>query len=472
MFEVSFVDSISATAGLRLSLSGNGLRAVKSGTDFGMPELHRAVVSNLMVDGETYPAAAYGNRVITLALDATHLTNPDDAAAQIQKLMREVDRAENFLRYRPDTTNPVYFRTFRSSLSRVQWDGITKRGTATIVARPFAFGEKVTLNAVTVNNDPAAVSNGMFWDVTGVAGDVETPALIRIDNTTPFNAGVLASVLAVRRRGTPSAMPLVLQCESMSQLTDTTFPGNDTAMSGAGSNYARCSFATTQTVVARVKINNWPAAPSVDARGRYRVWVRCRQTVATDVMQLGVGFGAPGMTANILNDLVTLPTNTTNLRWIDLGDLSMPVFGDPVDDGGVQLPIVGLGIQLRAARVSGTGNLDLDCILLMPADDTYCSMLWTVAGTQVPGYLMLDGVKDAVYPMDVVSGVQQLHSNGGGIPRTGGLPMLYPNQTNRICMIMNASPPGQTNLADDKTHTANVVLSYYPRYISVRPVGS
>ena len=58
----------------------------------------------------------------------------------------------------------------------------------------------------------------------------------------------------------------------------------------------------------------------------------------------------------IVNDAVTLPSNT-NIKWVDLGDLAMPIFGDPVDDGGTQLPVVGQGLQVQAQRVSGTGTL-------------------------------------------------------------------------------------------------------------------
>ncbi len=466
-FDLAFVDSISASASLRLALNSTGWHTLDD-TVFGVPPMRRAVVSTVLSDGDQIPASAYGNRVITLALDAQHLS-PDDAAAQVQKLMRELDRPYNILRYRPDTTNPVYFRTFRSDMTEVPWDAILRRATVSIVAEPFAYGEKIIVSGITINNDPNNGSNGMFFDLSSVRGDVETPVMIRLNNAAPFNTGTMSSVFAVRRRGTPSSMPLVLQCESMTLGTNTALPGNDPVMSGGGSNYAKFSPADA-LMAQRLSITNWPSAPSVDARGRYRVWLRCRQNTTTDVFNLQFTYGAPGIIAgNVANDTVAL-SGTANRRWIDLGDLAMPIFGDPVDDGGAQLPVVGLALGVSVQRVSGTGTFDMDCLLLVPADDRYCSVKWpSASGSSPPTDWMLDGVHDAVYALDAGP---QVHSSNGAIARTGGLPMLYPGVTNRIVAIINACPPGVLNINDSTGDTVSVQVEYYPRYVLVRPINS
>jgi hypothetical protein len=469
------MDNLTATSPTRLRLNLNddiNIRTLADGTDFGVPELDRAYADTLLVDGAIVPAAAYGNRWLTLALRFQRAPDLDANAALLQSVIRELDRPSNFLRYQAGTSSPLFFRTLRSSASSITWDPVSQEARIPILAEPFAHGQRVDLAPVTVNNDPAAVSNGMYWDVTGVTGDVETPPLIRITNSAPFSVGALSSVIGIRRHGTPANMPLVLQCEAMTLGTDTTLPGNDATMSGSGSNYARCSFATNASMAERLTIANFPPSALIDARGRYRVWLRNRQSIGGDVFAVRLTYGAPGVTSNIINDTVTLFSDT-NRRWTDLGDFTVPLFADPVEDGpsGVQMPPVGLGLAVQAQRVSGAGTFDMDSLLLVPADDgEYASIRWSIVGAQPPAYLVLDSVHDLIYPMD---GGGLMHSNNQGITRSGGLPMLSPNQTNRLVMIMNATPASTFSQIDSITHTATVAVSFWPRYASVaRPVAS
>src|SRR4030095_14840426 len=58
---------------------------------------------------------------------------------------------------------------------------------------------------------------------------------------------------------------------------------------------------------------------------------------------------------------------------LDLGTVPIPVGTDPVTVGPVgvdqQIPTLGIQMQLWASRPSGTGNLDWDYLVLIPADD-------------------------------------------------------------------------------------------------------
>lgn len=153
MYDLQFVDTISASPTVRLDLMGAGWTVLTS-TKFGMPELRRAVTSTLLTDGETYPSAAYSNRTITLVVRIGGDTD-DDIAALLQSLMRELDRPSNLLLYRPDTTEPVFFRTFRTGPDQVFWDPFTKELTAQIPAEPFGYGLREDLPQVTVYADPA-----------------------------------------------------------------------------------------------------------------------------------------------------------------------------------------------------------------------------------------------------------------------------------------------------------------------------
>lgn len=462
--------SVTSPSQTRLNLHDLATIITTSDTDWGMPEFDRAVVSNLLADDAITPASAYGPRQIVLALDFPE-TDEDLVASRVQAVIREINRAKNLIRWKPPgASNPVWWQTRRSAPSDIRWDSL-HQAKIPIWCKPFALGPRVDLAPVVVSNDPAAVSNGMYIDISGVQGDVETPTLIRLTTAAPFTGGILYSVLSTRRRGTPANMPMIQQCESMTLGTDTTLPGNDAVMSGSGSNYARVSFATVTALDTRVSLANFPAVPTNDARGRYRVWLRNRQNTAGDLITMRLKVGAPGITTNITNDTVTLP-QSTNRRWTDLGEITIPLWADPVEDGlsGVEMPPVGLGLSIDVGRV-GSGTVDLDTILLMPADDQAAMINWALgaAGIQTPQYMVLDDVHDMLYPMDAGP---LMHSDNKALGRSGAFPKLAPGVTNRILLLTDANPRGVFTMADDKTWTITAQVSYWPQYLYVRPVGS
>ena len=462
-----FVDSIASSPTVRLDLNAGSLW-VGSGFDLSPPPVRRAYASSMLSDGDALSAWSYANRTLTIPIQL--LTDDADAAAlALQRLGRELARDSNFLLVQLGTV-PYFFRTlpapdyaFKVLKTLVQYG----RATLEIPAEPFAYGLKETVSQVTVNNDPAAGSNGLFFDVTAVKGDVETPLMMRITATGKFDSGVLSSVLATRRRGTPSSMPLVLQCESMTLGTDTTLPGNDAVMSGASSNYARCSFATNPTVLAsRVRTSLFPAAASVDARGVYRVFARNRQSVAGDVMELVLRFGSSDSASfNFVNAAVQV--TGTNRRWTDLGLLSMPLGNDPVGDGpsGSAIAVRGIAVEVAARRVSGSGNLDFDVLLFVPADDQLAFIRWPTADAAVDNYTV-DAGAGIIYPLE---GTTEIRSVASGVAFLGQLPLVSPGVTNRVVWMLNAGPANQ---ADDIADTTVIDPYYWPRYLFMRPVST
>lgn len=598
-YEIAFVDSLSTGYTTRLDL-GVAPWSMQAETTFGTPELRRATVATLLQDGERYPASAYTSRLITLVLDLRGASDDADATA-LQSLTRELDRPSNWLRYRPGTTNPVWFRTIRSELTQVVWDAVLHRVTAVVLAEPFAIGLPVRVGelnsnprfdsgisdwtgingatlshntnasfvhegtgslkivpdgintqsnahtsnyattagtwiygeawvlmpggwadlrfaldfydsaltqvgsdigiqtspaagewvqvtnmalapattawvrgririgsptpqptdvayvdqayliaASTINNNPAS-TNGCYFDVSSVIGDVETPAILKFRASHLTSKGPTA--IAGRRRGTPSSMPFLFQAEAASMGTDTSVQANDAVMSGSGSNYVRCTFATATAMTTRATFTI-PSISSTDARGTYRVFARYRKSVAGDTITMR-------WTAN--GDTYTTAASTTNRRWIDLGLMQLPVGPDPDCEGysGVTLPVGETSFALQAARTSGSGNLDIDCVLLMPADDWMLISDLAQTGDQV----VLDGVRQAVYAR-TGGGVTAYSTTTG---HAGGWPMLAPNQTNRLAVILNAA---STSVSDDITSTLGVAVSYYPRYLYLRPASS
>lgn len=460
IYRVQFVDVISSTPTIRLNLNNDTpWRLVKDGTSMPPPQLRRALAGSLLADGMLVPSAAYDNRIITLSLILLNDTTADAAATALQDLAHEIDRpGGNLLLWQPDTTAPVFFRTFRSDMRSIDWDPVEKRATVTLLAEPFAYGLKETLSLATVNNDPAAGSNGLFFDVSSVKGDVETPLCLSAPGTSLNVTGGRQGVVAVRRRGTPSSAPFVLQGESMTVGTNTTLQPNDAAMSGSSNNYLRCTF-TSASLQQRATMSTFPAAAGVDVRGTYRVFLRYRKTVSGDSIQVRIlGLGD---SQTVTNDTVTLPSGT-DVRYVDLGLLSWPLGPDPVDDGYSRsaLSVRGYSLQLDAGRTSGSGNLDIDALLFVPADDRLAIIKWPInPSTSV----IIDSTRDMVYTTGASGEVRSTE-----FPQiVGGLPMVSPNQTNRIYFVRDV---GSTSSGgDDKTGTVAITPYYWPRYLHTRP---
>lgn len=457
-----FVDSIAAAPSLRLDLDADPW-TTKRDTDFGFPQLRRAGASTLLTDGEHISASAYGNRILSLRLQVD-TASVDDTATEVQKLVRELNRPANLLRTQLGSA-PVFFRTFRSSPDRwlIHTDGSFLNIDAEVIAEPFALGlreDPVVL--ATVDTNPAN-ANGCFLDVTGVKGDVEAPAIIRWPSSAIVDDR--ETVFATRRRGAPSGAPFLLQAEAMTQGTNTTTQVNDVNFSGGGNNYSRCTF-TTATMQTRLSILDL-GTPSVDLRGRYRVLLRYRKNTSTDGINLQLRWGDADGWAPIDNDVYATP-NITTITTAHLGEISIPVGQDPVVDPATGVEMVvsdSFSLALRAERTSGAGTIDFDFLLLVPADDRFGIVHWNDDSTSPTDHWILATVNGSSSAHARDSSDQIISA---GAPILPSLPMLSPNQTNRIYMLRSTRPADAWNL----TTIPNVSISYQPRYLSVRPAAT
>lgn len=457
---VQFVDSIVTSPTVRLHLSDKPWKTL-AGTKYPQPRVKYAEVSTLLTDGTQIPASAYEDRTIFLELQLT-AADADTAATSLQSLFRELNRPTNVLKVQRDgATNAVYFRTKRTSTNDIASirpkGGLTKLSIE-IPAEPFAYGPEVTLSPVAVTNNPAAT---WYLDVTNVKGDVETPLILTMEYGDVTGKG--PAVVAVRRRGTPSSAPPPIQCESMTMGTNTTVSANDAVMSGAGSNYATCTF-TTATLQERLTSAVHPSSASVDARGLYRVFIRVRRSnnTATMAVQLKQTSG----TSTATNKKVTLPL-TTDRRWIDLDTIQIPFGYDPQYKlSGTEFPARGTVFSILAERTAGSGTLDFDVIVFMPADDRLS--IPSFPSSSGATSMVLDGTLDGAFPIGASGEVYARELVG----RDGAFPLLTPgSQTNRIFFLPNGN--GLASSAnDDITTVVDVTPSYYPRYLHVRPAST
>lgn len=469
-WQLAFVDSIAASPTVRLTVHSGpaGPWTMRDGTRFDPPPLRRAIPQSLLADGAAPASAAYDNRVIVLRLqlhDRGTQMDPDPAATQLQLLMRELDRPTNILKLQAGTTAPVFFRTYRSGPDAIDWDPVNREATVSVLAEPFALGLEETLSAAVVTNDPAAGSNGLFFDISSPKGDVETPLFLTLSSGV-VGTGRRRSALSVRRRGTPSATPLFLQAESMALAAAVTLPGADATMSGAGSNYARISYSGTTALVQRLSTTTrFPSSASVDARGTYRAFARVRQNTAADIHTMRLRHG--GADVQVTNSTVTLPQDlgpgAPTRKMIDLGKVQIPTGYDPVERGmsGVALATEGVYLALDAGRTSGSGTLDVDYLMLLPIDDKAMFVDWPENAT-VTDFVLEGGPAPSAYARNAsaqITSTQAVQIAGTGL-------MITPGVTNRIFFHRDVGTgTAATGSGDSVTATTTLTPSYYPRYV-------
>lgn len=467
---VQFVDRIATSPTVRFDLnSRNTVLVATEGIELSPPEYRRVTVSTMMSDGEIIPAASYGNRVLRFPLLPLGAT-AEAAATIIQNLTKELARPTNILKLQlQGMTAPVFFETFAApdyTLAMLRLL-LTARTTITleIPARPFALGTEETLGPFTVNDDPSNGSNGMYFDITGIKGDIETPLVLTLPTSTLYDSSDPMTVLAVRRRGTASNVPFWLDAEGMTLDTDTTLPGNSSVMVPAGgNNFTRTSFATNSNMVRRFHLDTFPVAVNADVRGTYRVFAGVRRSSATGTINVRLGYTASTAGVLVQNDSVAT-AESANRCHMDLGLITFPTGLDPVTRGysNVELSVKGRYIEVAAERASGSSNIDFDYLLFMPADDCLAMIDWGDAISSTDEFVV-DGVHELIYTQTTSDEVY------GSKPSvlSGGFPMVSPGVTNRIFWIRRAGRGATAT----KTETTVISVSYWPRYLFVRPAST
>lgn len=461
---IRFVDSIAASPTVRLDLNDEVTFWVKS-FNAAPPRLRRSVAANAMRDGINVGSAAYDGRTLTLEVEIRK-SSQDGGAAEIQKLWRELDRPTNYLMYQPQgATKPVFFRTFRSDASQlvdIMAQVAMRDVTIELLAEHAAIGLKETLGPFTVNDDPTAASNPCYVDLPAIIGDI--PADI-VYWDAGSNSSASERLLAMRWSSTPGAPVTSLQAESATLGADTTNPGGgpDAAMSGTGANnFRRTSFATNANMASRLQ---W--ASVVQPGGSYRVIAIVRRSGSSSTFQASVNV------VGIQYPAVTIAANASQRIVVDLGVVSWPD-ADPVGKSsvaGISGTTAG-ALDVSASRTSGAETLDWDVIHLIPAGGQYDavggSMALISGGPIRTRYVVSDGENGRAFCASTSSdptttAVAQYPSRVAG-----AFPQVAPGVTNRLYVLSWDAPLPTCGV----TSTTTVNISYWPRYLHVRPVST
>lgn len=462
---IQFVDAISASPTVRLNLNDN---APWRCPEFSAPppRLRRSTALNAMGNGGLPGSSVYDMRTVTMVLD---LAGTQDAqASQIQLLARELDRAENFLKYQPNgLTKPVFFRVFRSNITELEDKEARtpkRRLKVELLCQPEALGLREILGPYTVNNDPAAGSNGCYVDLTGVLGDVTVPFLMVDTSSVPSRFH-----MAVRQHGTPGSLTFFAQAEGLTLGTDTTNPGAgpDAAMSGTGTNnFVRTSFATSASLDTRL---TWTMPAGVEQHGIFRILAVVRRSDNTSTIK--VKSYASGWDTEDAAPTVTLPL-TTNRQLVDLGVMSnetLPMFlGSDARPGPAARNLL-----LQASRTSGAGTLDWDVVFLIPADEsTVMFSNGSELARDATADLVLDGLTSVAAKMpsgsDVFAGDSVYSAAQNQLQLSGRIPSLVPGRTNRLYFLTH-DYSATSNPRHTKADTESLTIHYWPAYLTIRP---
>jgi hypothetical protein len=144
--------------------------------------------------------------------------------------------------------------------------------------------------------------------------------------------------------------------------------------------------------------------------------------------------------------------------------VQVPLGADPITDGysGTPLPTAGMQWRIYAERLSGAGTLDLDALVLVPADDRLGLVKWPDTLPSAGASLVLDGAASRIYALGSGGDVQAVQP----AELAGALPMVTPGQAARVAWMLDA---GITATAgDDKTLTTTITPYYWPRFLYVR----
>lgn len=447
-YRVQFVDAATSSPTVRLDVSNDLPWRCLVATALDPPTLNRAIAGTLLADGQIIPAAAYDNRIVTLVLQLQGVLTDDQAAAYLQALVRQCNQPTNILLWQPATSQPVFFRTFRADLSMDEWSPVNKQVTVRIPAEPFAVGPVEThLGTVTVPDG----GGNMYVDLTGIKGDVETPLKIDFGPTGGGTVTATQEVFATRRSLSSIALnPFV------DATTGTPVTGDTSVTAGV----MRTTFAsgTTHQVRANYLTN---LGANRDSRGRFRVFVKIKKSVSGDVITMQLNS----------ETVVTLPTGNAQ-SMVDLGYLSNPTGGDPITDGysgSDATPPSEQSLAISIGRTSGSGNLDVYSLQVIPADDQFAIVSRPAQTAIFSIHQIWDGPRRTFYTARV-SPATIIGGTTAPIAGTAQL-MVSPGMTNRLFLIGNVTPGADISGGIfGGSASASVILSYWPRYVYVRPL--
>lgn len=463
-----FVDSIAASPTVLLDLNNGPFVVDSSRVDLSPPDYDQSWSNNSLAHGSRLLWEKATNRTLTVPIHIITSSVPAMETA-ITNLGNRL--AQNGILKVQYGSTPLFFRTFGNPTYSMKIRRALRDSTSVdlkIAAEPFGYGlrQEVAGSPFTLSNDPS-IATGCKFDISGIQGDVSTPLLMIVTSTGSTN-GVLNrwSHIATRRRGTPSNIDCVVQGEAMTLGTDASVVAGDASMSG--SSKLRITPGTTGMVLRASDTFPANGTPHIDNRGEYLVYARVAKTVAGDTWDVQLKYGQSSAAIIASNDVQRCPAGVNGPFFLNLGKVPVPIGPDPMTHGfsGVDTKALAAFIGLYAQRVAGTGNLDIDYLYFVPADDQTLIVRFPSTDVQYA----IDGTTDsggAVYGFPYPAMDEILTTAPAQIVGGGGFPEVTPGVTNRIYWLRNIDPTGTV---DAVGNTTTIRAFVWPRWReAVRP---
>lgn len=408
-----------------------------------------------------------------------------DASAHISALSKILQRDKGWLLFQREALHqPVFLRWYRSEDQAVSWERAKHDEYSLPVildCDPFLRGEPVILPTQVIVNNPAdAGANPASYELPPIKGDAPAPLRVQIvpdigpdwSGFQPFMASTAYDASEVW--GGPILWDLVA-----AQWLDA---GNGTGGDVADAAYVGGSYRLTDLDLVSSLATRLVGGPATaPPPGLYKALVRVTLTQQLAFSQVQVRMGQIYNGTQIRYGKTVLIDRANQISaspytcWADLGEFMFPFGAQHVDLDDIDAAAIP-EIQLDCGRVQGSCDFRWDCVLLIPIstsatlfDSRTQSSRFQGSGLTVNRTGVWDGEKErfAAYDNDTTWANQRQPDIRGGwlevVPGASNVfHLLQQSETGR--------PFDVTGTFNDVIiNTADVTLSYLPRYLHLRP---
>jgi len=439
----------------------------RDGFDPGVPEWR----GEPGVNGGSYD---YRTIRFTHLLDAT---NDTTARASLATLGQRLQAASSWLLIQQrQSSAPTWAKVYRSSPAALSWDRVQIRTTAgsgpaagkyaielSLTAEPLLVGALETAGSGTVSNDPA--SGSFLLPLSTVKGDAPAPAIVSVQPSARTD-GALHTLHVTPELAAGTASPILLQVGSSDGWSVSNFGSGVPDADWSGGSYRQTTTGTAGL-----------SRTSTIQPGNYIAYVRAGGPVgAAGVWQFILASSVLG-NRFVASDPYTVIAGTDAAQWHRIGRLNVPQGTALTPEQLAAEATVSTFLLLLCNRVAGSGNLNVDALLLVPVSDNSTNLEWMVAATAVDTAVtrdVIDADQRVIVARDTSTGALKYRPNP--VAR-GAYPVLQPGAN--VMVMLGACAGGAADatalLADVPNRgdvigvTSTVTVTYRPRYFWPQP---
>lgn len=212
-------------------------------------------------------------------------------------------------------------------------------------------------------------------DVLGDAPARILPLVIRTDDTGAPLGRLWMGFRSYDKHGDVDDFVPIWECEAGTLGTDAALAADATASPGGGGNTKVTITPGTATWAKRLTIELVDVANNIQSRqfGDF-LWLMRFSTAGADVWEVQLRFGYGGMADADFVQRDIVPLTNTSWDYVEMGRQRVPLRDIQVFPISL-MPSINdntFAVQIWARRTSGSGALDLDCLLPVPIDEGWC----------------------------------------------------------------------------------------------------